>query len=196
MSRLAQDERVRAWLAALDVRTPVHPQVKVDLGRSIEAWWLRLACVGAAAACTLLVASTGFQWLVAAALIAAMAVWPSGPAASLFMVGIGVLVVVESDPFDARVFLLVLGLHLTALLAAVVAGLAWRARVEVHVLASFAKPFLAIQGLAQAAALLGAWATTRWLAGTWLPAAAGVALAGLAWAVVVLIRADEDRPAR
>lgn len=176
-------------------RPPPRPRVAVDLRRCLPAWALRIGCAVVATGCTLLVASNGGHWTIAGALIAAMAVRPSGAAPSLFVVGVGLLVLAaEEDPFHPRVFLLALGLHLTVQLATVVGDLHWLAPVELGVLAGFAAPFLVIQALVQSAALMGAWMTTRQVSVTWLPVVAGIALAVMTWAIIIRLRADGDRP--
>ena len=195
MSHARLIEELWSWLLGVRTRRPPRPRVGIELAPCIPAWTLRLACAAAATACLLLVASHGAHWAIGGALIATMAARPGGAAPALFAVGVGLrLVGSEADPFAPRVFLLVLGLHLTVQLAAVVGDLAWPAAVERRVLVAFAKPFIGIQALAQTAALLGAWATSRQLTVTWLPVVAGTGLAVTAWAVLIRLRAGSDQP--
>ena len=164
------------------------------MGACIPTWGWRIAYAVVALGCTLLVASHGAHWVIAGALIATMLIRPSGAAPALFAVGVGLLVLAsEPDPFDPRVFLLALGLHLTVQLAAVVGDLPWLGLVELRVLVASARPFLAIQAGVQAAALIGAWTTSRQLSATWLPVLAGIGLAGMAWTILLRLRADSDR---
>jgi|GEM_PF-3996698 len=194
MSGPGAGEQLWSWLEGVRTRRPPRPRVGIDLESCIPAWVLRIACAVVAGGCTLLVASNGAHWLIAGALIVTMAVRPSGAAPSLFAVGVGVLLLAsEAVPLHPRVFLLALGLHLTVQLAAVVGDLAWRASVELRVLAGFAGPFLAIQALVQTAALMGAWATGRQPSMRWLPILAGIALAVMAWGILIRLRADTDR---
>lgn len=195
MSPVRAQERLWSWWAAVLNRKPPRPQVAIELGALVPAWALRAACAVAATGCTLMVASDGFHWMVAIVLVGVTVARPSGAAPWLFVIGTGLLMLAsEEDPFHARTFLLALALHCTVGLAAVVGDLAWSASVEVRVLAGFARRFLAIQALVQPAALIGAWVTTRELSLTWLPVVAGLALAGMAWALLLLTRADGNHP--
>lgn len=180
------------WLTMVGLRKPRHPWVAVDLGASVPAWMLRLGCAIAATCASLLVASTAVHWAVAVVLIVMMTAKPSGATPSLLAVGIGLLLLISSpDLLAPRVFLLAFAAHLTVELAALIGDLPWMARVEWRVVTGAAKPFLAIQALAQATALVGAATASRQPSMTWLPAAAGIALAAMAWAILARLRLDQ-----
>ena len=188
MSRLA--ERLQPLTTAGAGRRPPRlPRVTVAVGAAVPVWLLRLVVVAAATGALALVASDRIQWVIAGMLIGVIAIWPDSAAAGVFAVGIGLLLLTSApEPFHPRVFLLAFALHLTLELGAVLGQLPGDGRVEVRALRRAARPFLTVQALAQALALLGAWVSARPATVPWLPLVAAVALAALAWAVTARLR--------
>jgi len=116
-------------------------------------------------------------------------VWPGGSAPAVFGLGVGSLVLISgSDAFGPRVFLLVLGLHLTIELAALVGDVPWTSPVELRVLTASAWAFSTVQALGQLTAFAGLWASSRPLTLTWLPVASGIAVAAMAGVILTRLR--------
>lgn len=185
-------ERLPSSLSAIRPARRPLPRAGVDIGPCVGAWVLRVACVAVATGCVLLVATPHpVVWTALAPAIALMALRPGGVGATLFVVGVGVLALTSRpDPFDARVFALVAGVHLAVQLAVAASDLPMRGLVERRYLARLARAYAATQAFAQVVALVGAGLATSGLTSAALPVVAGMGLAALAWLVVARIGTD------
>jgi hypothetical protein len=161
------------------------PCVGIELGPAAPAWALNavVALLGLGGAATL--ATRPLHWVLAIAGAVAMAARPLPGMAQTYAVALGAgLLLTRFDPWSARVFLLVLVVHLMVQLASIVQGLHWSTRVEAAALAAPARRFAIVQGGAQCAAVAAAWIATRDVHAVWLSVAAGAGLGAGAWALL------------
>ncbi|GGI08170.1 hypothetical protein [Egicoccus halophilus] len=172
-------------------RPPAPRPAVVDLGPTLPAWTLRVACVVVAGACTVpLLPAAPLAWFAVGALLVTVAVRPGGAGPSLLAVGVGLLwALAPTAPFAWPLFALVSGVHLVVDLAALHGDLAVGGRVERRVLRRAAGAWLAVQVPIQALALVARQLHVADIASPWPPLAAGVGLAVLAWALLRTVRA-------
>lgn len=165
------------------------PRVTVHPAPPVPVWGL-LAALGLTAALTGIVAATGIvQNLLAAALVVAVVVRPSGPAPAIMAMGVGLLLLI-GGPIGALIHVLVFLVHLMVHLATIVDALPWDARVERRVLTRSAGGFLAVQAFAQVLAVIGSWLSGAAIGGSGIQLVAGVALAGLVLAGLLGLAKD------
>jgi hypothetical protein len=121
-------------------------------------------------------------WVLAVLGALVVLVRPSGVAAAVFAFALGFrLAVAQGDPFAARPYLLLFGVHLLITLARVASLAPWTAKIDLQVLVSPVRRFLALQVVVQLLALGGAAVTATTVTVPWLPVLVGVGLALLAW---------------
>ncbi|MCU1690515.1 MAG: putative rane protein glycine-rich [Jatrophihabitantaceae bacterium] len=172
------------------------PSVQIELGRTAPAWALNAVVALLGLGCAALLADLPVHWVLAIAGAAAMAIRPLPGMAQTYagVLGAG-LVLTRYEPWAARVFLLILGVHLMVQLGSIVQGLHWSTRVEVAVLVAPARRFAIVQAGAQCVAIGSAWAAGRDIDAVWLSVVAALGLAGLAWFLLTAVGAQRtDEP--
>lgn len=159
-----------------------RPHLEVDLGPSLPGWVVRAGAGLAALACIAMVAR-GPVTAVAGVLLAVMiAARPAGAGPGVLIVAIGgALLWTGAAPFDLRVFALVLLVHVTVWLAALVADLPASAVIEREVVTAAVRPFLALQATGQALAVVAAVVVGTEVTSLWLPTVAALVLAVATW---------------
>ncbi|MEE6273646.1 hypothetical protein V2J56_09840 [Georgenia sp. MJ206] len=172
--------------------TDDDPRMRILLERAVPGWLLRLALALAVLASAASVAQDTSH-LVAGVLAGAVLAWRPHPLLLGAVVALVALVLLTAPGGPAwQLPALVLATHLAWRLGVLADAVPWTAHVEAGVLADAARPFVAIQALAQALAL-----AATLLAGAapvpWLAVGAAAALAVLAWATLVPMLAHTHR---
>lgn len=165
------------------------PRVTIDPDPQVPVWGLLTVLTLTAGLVAALAATGVAQNLFAAALVVAVAVRPSGPAPALLAMGVGLLLLI-GGPIGSLIHVLVFLVHVVVHLTAIVDTLPRDARVEWRVITRSAGRFLAVQAFAQALAVIGSWVSGTALGGSGVQLAAGLALAGLAIAVLAGLAKD------
>ncbi|MBO0919677.1 hypothetical protein J1G42_02415 [Cellulomonas sp. zg-ZUI222] len=168
------------------------PEVTVRTGPSVPAVAVR-AVLALAAVVAALVAGTmpgGMvpSWVLTLLVVVALApaVVPRVPVTAFLVLAVGVRVLLADPASPLVLAVLVLALHVVLRLAALVARIGWRGRIEVAVLTDDLRAAVAVQVGAQALALLaGAAAGAGGAAGGGWRVVGMLAVAGLAAAVMI-----------
>ncbi|MEX2424310.1 MAG: hypothetical protein WD990_10050 [Acidimicrobiia bacterium] len=172
------DFREPSWVRPL-------PRVKIQIGRWVPGWAVRVCAASIAVGCIAMVATSRPEWVLALVLVGLMLLRPSGASPALFALWLGLQVATAPDlsyGFDASG--LVFGLHLLAVLFATAANLHPLARIELRVFAAPLRRVVVIQAVVQPIT----WATMSLAAGDvtvrWLPLVAAVGVAVSSWVLV------------
>jgi hypothetical protein len=188
---------LRRLLGTFDLRQPSWsrplPRVTVHTGRWLPAWVVH-GCSGAVAvACTAMVATSRFQWLVAALLVAAMVVRPGIASPTPFVLWMAALLTFgQQAPYSIRTFGLIFGVHLLAVLTTASADLTRATRFEIGVLSEPIRRLLVIQVIVQPVAWGASWVAARNVTVPWVTVAAAAGLVALSWFLLTQLHAGAD----
>lgn len=170
---------------------PPWPRVTISLAGAVPGIVLRVLPGVVVVVLALLAGCVGYGWWVVGAAVVGVTVWPSGPAAGLYVGMVGIWVLARGDllvvdaartvPGVWRMSGLMLAVHVLLVGAALAGHVAWRSLVERGVLLRVAAGVVGAQAVAQSLLLLVAW-LRAWQPGghEWLRGVAVVAVVGVA----------------
>jgi hypothetical protein len=166
------------------------PPVRIAMGRSISGGVLHLMVGAVALAGTAVLATEPAQWFFALVAAVVLVARPTSGLPHIYagVLGVG-LAIGPAHTWAARGFLLILAVHLLVALGSIADDVPWSAQVELRVLATPVRRFVAIQLFAQVLAVGAARVVDRQVSALWVGALAAMGIAALAWSFVSRVAA-------
>ena len=170
-----------------------EPRMRIRIERPVPGWVLRAVLAVVLLGCALTVAGNPAQVALGGAAAGLLAWRPHALLLGcVIAVLAGMLLIADPGGLTWQLLVLVLGTHVAWRLGVLASVVPWSGLVEAGVLADAGRPFLGIQALAQVLAL-GATSLTPAAPIPWLAVGAALALAGLAWMMLVpMLAATKD----